>query len=129
MMKPLLCMSLLALLAAPLAAGQAAGTKPSSNCGSGQAAVVQVLEEDTWETSDGKTIRKGQCIAVDASVETGSTGSLTVFSAGRIRCPRLSPVRMPPDAGCKSQRRKSSWSILLLDGWRKKYGLRCRSLT
>ena len=87
-MKPLLCMSLLALLAAPLAAGQAAGTKPSSSCSSGQAAVVQVLEEDTWETSDGKTIRKGQCIAVDASVETGSTGSLTVFFGGKNPLPK-----------------------------------------
>jgi hypothetical protein len=103
-------MLLVILLLVPL---RPAAAQRDAACPRGQAKVTQVVEDGTWETADGRTIRSNQCIAVPASIEAGGSGSITIAFGGTdppsktyscendtgCRVPISAPPKMIPDSG------------------------------
>jgi hypothetical protein len=85
---------ILMLVPARLVAAQQANA-----CATGQAKVIQVAQEGSWETAEGRTIRAGQCIAVPATVEAGESGSITVFFGGDEPTPKT--YWCENEAGCR----------------------------
>jgi hypothetical protein len=75
------------------------GAQQTSACAPGQAKVVQVVEDGSWETAEGRTIRTGQCISIPASVEAGATGSITFFFGGSDPMPKT--YSCENEAGCR----------------------------
>jgi len=90
---------LMLLIALMLVPARLAAAQQASACAAGQAKVVQVVEEGSWETAEGRTIRTGQCISVPASVEAGAHGSITIFFGGDEPLPKT--YLCENEAGCR----------------------------
>jgi hypothetical protein len=90
---------LMLLIALMLVPARFAAAQQTSACAAGHAKVVQVVEEGSWETAEGRTIRSGQCISVPASVEAGAAGSLTIFFGGNDPTPKS--YLCENEAGCR----------------------------
>jgi hypothetical protein len=114
MISPLskfMLVSIVMLIPAHLAAAQ----HPNA-CAPGQAKVIEVVEDGSWETAEGRTIRTGQCISVPASVEAGAQGSITVFFGGdellpkTYKCENEAGCRVPISAPAKAKH-DSAWKV------------------
>jgi hypothetical protein len=83
-----------------LAPASLAAAQQSNACPPGKAKVIEAVEDGSWETAEGHTIRAGQCISIPASVEAGAPGSsLTVFFGGSDPLPKT--YKCENEAGCR----------------------------
>ncbi len=98
-MRSSLCKSML-LLISMLVPVSLAAAQQSNACPPGKAKVIEAVEDGSWETAEGRTIRAGQCISIPASVEAGAPGSsLTVFFGGSDPMPKT--YSCDNEAGCR----------------------------
>lgn len=93
-----LCKSILILILM-LVPVRFAAAQQTNACPPGKAKVVQAMEDGSWETAEGRTIRAGQCISVPASVEAGAPGSITIFFGGNDPMPKT--YSCENEAGCR----------------------------
>jgi hypothetical protein len=82
-----------------LVPAQIAAAQQTSACAPAQAKVVQVVEDGSWETAQGRTIHAGQCISIPATLEAGATGSITLFFGGNDPMPKT--YSCENEAGCR----------------------------